>query len=139
LPLLWRVRATASAVVIPPLVSYGSFARLAARLGRHPARPVATPVDDAALASWVDRILRRLGGPWRYTCLRRSAVLYHLLRRAGRPVELWLGVRRDHTGALGAHAWLVKEGKPYLEPEPSRPASHTVIARFPDSVGPGPS
>jgi hypothetical protein len=133
LPLLWRVRATASAVVIPPLVSHASFARLAAWLGRDPAKPLAGPVDDAALASWVDRILRSLGGPWRYTCLRRSAVLYHLLRRAGRPVELWLGVRRDSAGALAAHAWLVRDGRPYLEPQPSHPASHTVIARFPEA------
>jgi hypothetical protein len=134
LPLSWRARAAASAALIPPLVTYSSFARLAARLGGGRARraPVPGSVDDAALARWVDRLLRALPGPWRYTCLRRSAVLYHLLRRAGRPVELWLGVRRDGTGALGAHAWLVREGRPYLEPEPGQPARHTVIARFPE-------
>jgi len=138
LPLLWRVRAVASAAIIPPLVNYGSFARLAARLGhglRDGARASRSgpPLDDAALASWVDQLLRGLPGPWRYTCLRRAAVLYHLLRGAGRPVELWLGVRRDGTGALGAHAWLVNDGRAYLEPEPNHIAAHTVIARFPEA------
>jgi transglutaminase superfamily protein len=137
LPLRWRVRAAASAAVIPPLVSCVSFSRLATWLGRDPARRpgggLTDPVDDAALARWVDRVLRALPGPWRYTCLRRAAVLYYLLRRAGRPVELWLGVRRDDAGALGAHAWLVSEGQPYLEPEPHQPARHKVIARFPEA------
>ena len=132
-PLGWRVRTAASAAVIPPLLSCVSFQWLASRLGRPPRRPAPRDtLDDAALASLVDRILRRLPGPWRHTCLRRSALLYHLLRRAGRPVELCVGVRRDPGGAFGAHAWLVREGEPYLEREPHPAAHHTIIARFPE-------
>ena len=118
LPLRWRVHAAASAAVVPPLIRLVSFARLAAWLGRVPDAlpPSAASVDAAALAQWVDRLMRAAPPPWRYTCLGRSAVLYHLLRRAGHPVELWVGVRRDVAHA-GEHAWLVRDGRPYLEYE----------------------
>jgi hypothetical protein len=88
-------------------------------------------LDDASLARWVDRLLRNLPNPWRRTCLKRAAVLYHLLRRAGRPVELWIGVHKSGPAPLGAHAWLVQAGEPYLEAHPEHPHRHTVIARFP--------
>lgn len=135
LPLTWRLRATAAAIVIPPLLQMTSLARLTALLGAPPRRGAGSPngLDDASLARWVDRVLRRLPDPWHRTCLRRAAVLYYLLRKAGRPVELWIGVRRDGDGALTAHAWLVRDGAPYLESEPDGAPTNTVIARFPES------
>ena len=96
---------------------------------------MAQELDDASLARWVDRLLRNLPGPWHRTCLKRAAVLYHLLRRACRPVELWIGVRKSDAKPLGAHAWLVRAGEPYLESEPEHSQSHTVIARFPEAGG----
>lgn len=130
LPLWWRLRATAAVMVVPPLVYLVSFARLAAWLGR--SGGPAPQLDDAALAHWVDRMLRRAPGPWHRTCLKRAAVLFHLLRRAGRPVELWIGVHKTAATPIGAHAWLVCDGAPYLEPHPEHAQRHTVIARFPD-------
>jgi len=131
-PLAWKIRASVTAVVVPPLLSLVSFGRLCAWLERTaaPGRPSA--LDPAALAAWVDRLLYALPGPWRHTCLKRSAVLYHLLRRAGLPVELCIGVRRVPEGPLTAHAWLIREGAPYLEREASSSATHTPIARFPE-------
>jgi Transglutaminase-like superfamily len=135
LPLRWRVEAAASAAVIPPLLRLSSFARLARWLGRGRAgRAARASLDDAALADWIDRLLGAAPGPWRKTCLRRAAVLYHLLRRAGRPVELWLGVKRN-DGALAAHAWLVRDGRPYLEPDVEIALAHEPIARFPEKNG----
>ena len=133
LPLAWRLRAAATVAVVPPLVGLCSFAQLAGWLGRNGrrSRPDSTALDDRALARWVDRLLRSLPGPWAHTCLRRATVLYRLLRTAGRPVELVIGVRRDRTGAVAGHAWLTRDGTPYLEPDPAIPAQHTVIARFP--------
>jgi hypothetical protein len=133
LPLRWRVHAAASAAVVPALIRFVSFSRLAAWLGRAPdALPAsAATVDAAALARWVDRLMRSAPPPWRYTCLARSAVLYHLLRRAGHPVELWVGVRRDVAPAA-AHAWLVRDGQPYLESEPEIPVLHHATARVLD-------
>ena len=134
LPLRWRVHAAASAAVVPPLIRFVSFARLAAWLGRVPdAVPAsAASVDAAALARWVDRLMLAAPPPWRYTCLARAAVLYHLLRRAGHPVELWVGVRRDTTDAA-SHAWLVRDGRPYLQCEPDLPARYCAGAKFPDA------
>ncbi len=136
LSLAWRLRAAAAALVIAPLVGATSFARLASRLGRVPSwGRVSGAPDDASLARWVDGVLRRLPRPWRRTCLKRAAVLYHLLRRAGRPVEMWIGVRRDVGGAFAAHAWLMRDGVPYLEPATDAVPLHAVIARFPESPG----
>jgi hypothetical protein len=121
-------------LVVPPLLGVVSLARLGHWLGGRAGDrriPAAVP-DDHAVADWVTGVLRRLPGPWRYTCLRRAAVLYFLLRRAGRPVELWVGVRRVPAGALDAHAWLVRDGRPYLESDPGHAGRYTVIARFPE-------
>jgi transglutaminase superfamily protein len=61
-------------------------------------------------------------------------VLYHLLRAAGRPVELCIGVTRVARDArLSAHAWLLLDGAPYLESEtPS--TGLPIVARFPDAL-----
>ena len=126
----WRLRAILAATVIPPLLTLVPLTRLARRLGRTGARQ-ASEVNDAGLAEWVDRVLRRMPWPWRHTCLHRSAVLYHLLRGAGRPVSLVIGVKRDGTG-FTAHAWLARGGAPYLEPGPEHTISHQVIASFPE-------
>jgi hypothetical protein len=142
LPLRVLVRTTIAAAFVPPLLYLVSFARLARWLEGAKTTllpPSAIPdFDDASLAGWLDRLLRRLPGPWRYTCLKRSAVLYHVLRRAGRPVELWIGVRRDGTQerGIGAHAWLVRDGVPYLESATEPSHLHTPIARFPGGERP---
>ena len=135
-PLGWRVRAALATAIVPPAISLVSFTRVAAVLGRMHAGADARDdaPDDAALAAWVDRLLRRLPGLWRHTCLRRSAVLFYLFRRAGRPTELRIGVRKDGNGELAAHAWLVRDGRPYLEADPEHPAAFSEIARFPAPV-----
>ena len=124
-----RFRALLASAVLPPLLSFVSLQRLALYLGRP--HEGGRGFDDTALADWVDTLLYRLPGPWRRTCLKRAAVLYHLLRGAGRSVELRIGVRRDESGSLAAHAWLTRSMEPYLEPEPETPGRHTVIATFP--------
>jgi len=133
-PLGWRLRAALGIAVIPPLVSLVSFSRLGARLDR-PVGAARDPAgfDDEAMAAWVDSVMRRLPRPWRHTCLKRSAVLFYLLRRAGRAVELCIGVRRDAEGKLVAHAWLTRDGAAYLE-HSSESMLHRVIARLPNDV-----
>ena len=100
-------------------------------------------LNDKALARWVSRILHRLPEPWHLSCLNRSVVLYRLLRAAGRPVELCIGVTRTaggvtHVGGDGpqitAHAWLELDGAPYLESDAHFVTSLPVVARFPSSM-----
>jgi hypothetical protein len=43
-------------------------------------------------------------------CLTRAMVLEILLRRRGYPAEIKIGVARDDSGKLIAHAWLHCEG-----------------------------
>jgi len=110
-----------------------SFSRLAAMASGTVAHPRRPAPPDTLLAAYVAQILRRLPPPWRYTCLRRSLVLFHLLRRAGRPVGLHIGVRK-RDGSLQAHAWLVQDGAPYLEPDADEHRAFQVIATFPDDT-----
>jgi hypothetical protein len=131
----WRLRATLAAIALPPLVHLVSMVRLGGWIESSP-RPAAPDptVDDPALSEWVDRVLRKLPWPWRHTCLKRAVTLHYLLHRAGRPVELVIGVRRDEHAALAAHAWLARAGEPYLERGAAELASYQVLTSFPQSL-----
>ena len=50
-------------------------------------------------------------GPVRATCLRRSLLLWWLLRRDGIETVLRVGVNREN-GTLNAHAWVEYSGRP---------------------------
>lgn len=129
----WRLRATLAALGLPPLVHLMPLDRIVRWMNRGPnGSPSAEDaVDDRALAEWVDRVLDRLPPPWRRTCLKRALVLQYLVRCAGRRTELWIGVRRDALNALTAHAWLVRDGVPYLEAGADHVASYRLLTKFP--------
>jgi hypothetical protein len=76
------------------------------------------PAAAAAEVRRLDRLVRIAARRHLYpmTCLRRSLVLQWLLRRAGIPSELKLGVRREGQG-ISAHAWIEYQGEPVGEPE----------------------
>ena len=131
-PLRWKARTVLAALALPPLLSVVSFARLAGWISRR--RPSGAPAaPDEDLAEWTDRLLRSWPQPWRYTCLKRSVVLYYLLRKSGRRATLHIGVRRDGAGTFVAHAWLTRDAALYLEPPSSRPDEYRVIATFPET------
>ena len=127
----WRLRATAAALLLPPLLYLTSLDRLTRWTLRRPTASRSGPVWDQALAEWVDRVLRALPPPWRHTCLKRALVLQYLVRRAGVSSALHVGVRRAESGELLAHAWLVRDGQVYLEPGTERVDSFQVLATFP--------
>ena len=93
LSLRWRARAMFAAAAIPPLVHAIPLNRLSRWLSRPGRRD--DGLNDEHLAGWVDRVLLRAPFLWHYTCLKRGAVLFLLLRRAGRAVRLHIGVRKD--------------------------------------------
>jgi len=128
----WKARTVAAALILPPLLSVVSFARLARWVAaRRPSRGAVPP--EADLAAWTETLLRRLPPPWRYTCLRRGIVVFYLLRKAGAPATLHIGVRRSERGEFLAHAWLTRGGALLLEPRANGPAAYRVIASFPDA------
>ena len=128
--LWWRIRTLWAVLVIPPLLHLVPVHRLAARLGR--VRSSAPPFPLERVVDWVDILQRRMPSPWRFTCLKRATVLYALFRHAGISVDLCVGVRRDTDGTLAAHAWLLKEDSPYLEPLGNSIDTFQLIARFPE-------
>ena len=133
----WRLRATLAAMALPPLVHLIPLDRIIRGTARSRKLMASDDsVDDAALAEWVDRLLTALPPPWRRTCLKRAVVLHYLVRRAGRPAELRIGVRRDEQNALTAHAWLVRDGEPYLETGADHVASFQVLTTLPSAVEP---
>ena len=70
---------------------------------------------DQLLACWETAL--RLGAPLvRPGCLTRAVTLYWFLSRNGMPVELCFGIAPEKGGATG-HAWLLREGEPFLEVE----------------------
>lgn len=134
LALHWRARVIGLVLVVPPLVHLAPLHRLTAVLGAR--RPGRVPPPVEPLVREVEFWLGRLPWPWRSTCLKRATILYALLRPAGEPVELHVGVKRTREGAFTAHAWLVRGGAPYLEPVTETPETFRVIATFPSEAEP---
>jgi len=127
----WKVRTVLAALALPPLLSVVSFARLARWIGRR-SRSRGSPPPESDLVEWTDGLLRKWPPPWRYTCLKRSVVLYYLLRKAGLPANLHIGVRRSEAGTFVAHAWLTRDAALLFEPPASNPDIYRVIASFPE-------
>jgi hypothetical protein len=123
-------RLVVACAVAPVLVERHPLDRLAsswvARRGAH-----RFPADGERVAAAVDRLLAPLPWPWTGTCLRRSAVLFALARRGGLDPRLCVGVRRDEQGVVRAHAWLERDGAPWLEPSHTAVERYAVIARVP--------
>jgi hypothetical protein len=115
-----------------PLVALGfslfGFRRVHAVMSRWP-RPAGTPFPTAEAAWARARSAARVvsiaagSGPVRATCLRRSLLLWWLLRRDGIETSLRVGVNRD-GGTLSAHAWVEYRGRPLNDAE-------DIAARFP--------
>lgn len=55
-------------------------------------------------------------GPYRGNCLKKSLVLWWLLRRQGLPAQLRIGVRKQ-AGAIDGHAWVEVDDRLLLDPE----------------------
>ncbi len=112
-----RLELLAACAVVPVALEVMPASRVLERIA-HTRDAGGARVRPLTLARRVDRVLARLPWVWRRTCLRRAAVLAVLLRRHGHRAQVVIGVRRDETGALQAHAWLRCDGEePFLEPD----------------------
>lgn len=74
-------------------------------------RPVGIESNDdvSAVSRSVERSARNIPG-FSPTCLPRSLVLWHLLRRRGAPAQLQIGVAKRER-QFSAHAWVENEGR----------------------------
>ena len=82
------------------------------------------------IIKYTEYVLNRNFWIYKRTCLKRSLTLYYFLRRAGINTQIFFGVRFDNNQAQSrvekefqAHAWLVLDGKMYLE-------KHPVLTQF---------
>ncbi|MCC6242674.1 MAG: lasso peptide biosynthesis B2 protein [Gemmatimonadaceae bacterium] len=130
LPVRWSVRLALLIAIVPPLLHVVPVDKLATWLGRSRGKREAPPIS--ALVARVDYWLRRLPWPWRSTCLKRAAVLYGLLRPAGEDVQLHIGVRRLPGKEFQAHAWLMRDGAPFVEPAGTGFDTFQMITAFPE-------
>jgi hypothetical protein len=115
-----------------PFVAAGlalfGFGRMRAAMARWPrAGAAAFPTADAASAraASVAKIVAIAAGrgPVRTTCLRRSLLLWWLLRNDGIETVIRVGVNRD-GGTFHAHAWVEYQGRPLNDAD-------DVALRFP--------
>lgn len=79
-------------------------------------------IVDAATAFGIGRPLG--------ICLRRSLLRYYFLRRAGLPLVVHFGARREES-ELSGHAWLTLAGQPYHEP-PQQHQGYIVMFSYPE-------
>ncbi len=90
------------------------------------------------IVKFVDYILGRSFSIYKSTCLKRSLVLYHFLRKSGIGVYVCLGVRyKEELRALDAkrlegHAWLLYNGTVFLEKNTDIAKTHKVTYCFPE-------
>jgi len=107
------------AFLLPLLLRYLRFPDLLLMLGKKPARlpdPDYQNRQAEKVRLFTNFVLgHRFAG--RKTCLKRSLILYHFLRKIGLNVEIELGIARQESGLIG-HSWLTCNGSPYPEPEP---------------------
>jgi hypothetical protein len=115
-----------------PLVAVGlsvfGFRRLHAVMARWPRprrAPLATEQSLSARARSTAKIVAIAAhrGPIRASCLRRSLLLWWLLRGEGIETVLRVGVNRE-GGTLRAHAWVEHAGRPLNDAD-------DVALRFP--------
>ncbi|MDX1428985.1 MAG: lasso peptide biosynthesis B2 protein [Rhodothermales bacterium] len=105
-----------------------SVARLVASFDSAPAEQ--RDRIDIGRINWLTRgVLRRLFSG-RY-CMKRSLILFHFLRKAGREARIVFGVTKEE-GKLEGHAWVTVNGEPYAEEGPVD--KYTVTYVYPDSA-----
>lgn len=104
------------AVAVPALTRtvLTSWGRFAGDIGA--GRLDARPGSVQKTVDYVDAVLVAFRPVVRPGCLVRGLTLYHFLRRAGADVGLNFGVARI-DGRFTGHCWLVKNGRPFLEPD----------------------
>ncbi len=93
---------------------------------------------------FTDYILRLNFWMYKGTCLKRSLVLYYLLRKLGINVHICFGVRykrelsdKEVERALEGHAWLLYNGDIFMERNPETTKTYKITYCYPERLGQG--
>ena len=91
------------------------------------------------IVKFTDYILNLTPGMWKGTCLKRSLVLYFLLRKLGMDVRICFGTRYNRNLSnseakknLEGHAWLIYKGSIFLERNTELTKTYTMTYSFPE-------
>ena len=128
--------------VLPAMLRFLSIPRLMKVLTPLGTTNFGKPFDDKdrdRIVKYTDYIQGRNFLMFKSTCLRRSLVLYHFLRRAGVNVQICFGVRykgelqkEEFSRELEGHAWLLYKGEIFLERNAGIVNEYAVTCRFPE-------
>ena len=91
------------------------------------------------IVKFTDYVLSHNFWIYRSTCLKRSLVLYHFLRRFGINVHVCFGVKynekapdEEEKKKLEGHAWLLYKGNIFLEKKADPTKTYRITYSFPD-------
>ena len=91
------------------------------------------------VVKFTDYILSRNVWIYRSTCLKRTLVLYHFLRKLGVNVHICFGIRykenlsdREAKKKPEGHAWLLYKGDIFLERNVEVTKTYKLTYRFPE-------
>jgi hypothetical protein len=82
----------------------------------------------AQLASTIDSLLRLDMFVFRPICWKRALVLHRFLLLQGIDSRINFGLQRNANGGVKGHAWLERDGEPFLE---SAPQGYVVTFSLP--------
>jgi len=136
--LLYRIFALIT--ILPVLIKWHTLPGLLDRLTPANEKGSATPGTnwtEKKIITYTDFILGWGFGVWKQTCLKRSLVLFHFLRKIGMPIQICFGIRlpsvdeKNDQGHLEGHAWLRYREDIFLEVDPEMTVSFTETYRYP--------
>jgi hypothetical protein len=130
------VRIWAFVSVLPALLAVCSVPRLLRACDLGAPRP---PADPPLVVACVGSVFARHPAVSRSLCLKRSLTLYRFLGGPASGLQVCFGVRYaaggpppgQRWGRLEGHAWLLKQGAPYLETGDPDLRRFRVIFRHP--------
>ncbi|MCP3956977.1 MAG: lasso peptide biosynthesis B2 protein [bacterium] len=126
------LRITGILLILPPLLRWFSLPRVMKLLDPGLGAASGRGSSPSRMIQLTQRLLDQNIGVFRDTCLKRSLVLFRLLRRAGHPAVIRFGVAKDGEDVTG-HSWLEQSGE--LIAEKSDPyESFAVIYSYPSTA-----
>ena len=129
------------ATVLPALIRFLSLPRLMQLLTpKHNKIHKNLELQKLRIVKFTDYILNRNFLIWKKTCLKRSLILYHFLRKLGLNIQICFGVRykKHYTYDLAekdieGHAWLLWNDEIFLEDDIKAVKTYIVTYCYPDA------
>ena len=91
------------------------------------------------IVRFTDYIINFTPGMWKGSCLKRSLILYFLLRKSGMDVRICFGTRyntrlskQDAKKHLEGHAWLIHKGTIFMERNTELTKTYIMTYSFPE-------